>query len=352
MSEQQPLPAIIVTGSSGLLGRPVCERLAELGHTVYGFDRVGLPEPPKEVGRVFDIECDLTDSTQVHHAVERVRHETGGRLASVVHLAAYYDFSGEDSPMYEDVTVNGTDRLLNALSTFELEQFIFTSTMLVHQACEIGERIQEDSPLEGKWAYPKSKVDTERLILEGHPNVRSVLLRIAGVYTDFGRQPTLVQQIKRIYHKDFQSHVFPGDTNSGQAVVHVDDCADAIVQTVVKRDSIASRTPILIGEPDLMSYEELQKEIGTLIHGEEWSTMQVPKPVAKIGAAVIGACNEDEFIKPFMIDMADDHYAVDTSRAQNLLNWHPKHCLRERLPKIIDFLKRNPEQFMKLNGLV
>jgi len=351
MSDQQSHPAVIVTGSSGLLGRPVCERLAAQGFTVYGFDRLGLPEPPKEIDGVYDIECDLTDYTQVHHAVDRVRQETEGKLASVVHLAAYYDFSGEDSPLYEKVTVNGTDRLLNALSNFDLEQFIFTSTMLVHQACEIGERIREDTPLEAKWPYPKSKIQTEQLIRDGHPDVNSVFLRVAGVYTDYGRQPTLVQQIDRIYEKDLQSHLFPGDTNSGQAVVHLDDCVDAIERTVVNRHSIPAATPILIAEAELMSYSELQQEVGQLIHGQEWTTLQIPKPVAKLGASAIAAFSEDPFIKPFMIDIADDHYAVDISRAQDLLGWQPQHSLKAMLPKIVDLLKKDPEQFKKLNGL-
>ena len=65
-------------------------------------------------------------------------------------MAAYYDFSGQDSDAYDEITVKGTDRLLNALSNFELEQFIFTSTMLVHEPCEPGQRIAEDDPLLAK----------------------------------------------------------------------------------------------------------------------------------------------------------------------------------------------------------
>ncbi len=39
----------------------------------------------------------------------------GGRVASVIHLAAYFDFSGEASSKYQEVTVEGTRRLLRAL---------------------------------------------------------------------------------------------------------------------------------------------------------------------------------------------------------------------------------------------
>lgn len=348
----QRRPAVIVTGSSGLLGQPVCIALAERGYDVFGFDRVGLPEPPKAHPNVHDIECDITSYENVRGAVEDVRRHTDGKLASVVHMAAFYDFSGKESEAYDEITVNGTDRLLNALSDFDLEQFIFTSTMLVHEPCELGQHISEDDPQSAKWPYPESKIETERLIRDGHPGVRSVFLRIAGVYTDHGRQPTIVQQIKRIYEQDFQSHFFPGDTATGQAAVHIDDAVDAIVATVQNRARIEPKTAILIGEPDPPSYETLQDEIGRRIHGQDWTTIYVPESFARIGAAVADKLSGGEsFIKPFMVAMADDHYALDITRAKQMLGWEPKHRLLDRLPKIIDSLRENPDEWYRKNGL-
>ena len=347
-----PPPAVIVTGSSGLLGIPVCGQLAECGYEVFGFDRVGLPEPPKNLDHVYDVECDITSYENVRGAIAEVRQKTAGKLASVVHMAAYYDFTGEDSTAYDAITVNGTDRLLNALSDFELEQFVFTSTMLLHEPCKPGERISEQDPLSAKWPYPESKIETERLIREGHSKVRSVFLRLAGVYTDYGKQPTLVQQIKRIYEKDFQSHFFPGDTDTGQSLVHLDDAVDAIVATVQNRQQIAAKTAILIGEPDPPSYEILQDQIGQQIHGQDWTTIYIPKPVARVGAAVNDTLSGGEtFIKPFMVNLAGDHYALDISRAKKLLGWEPKHRLLDQLPVIIDLLKKHPDQWYRQNGL-
>lgn len=345
-------PCVIVTGSAGLLGSPVCQSLADRGYEVFGFDRVGLPEPPKSHPLVHDIEIDITEYDSVRGAAEDLRRRGIERIASVVHLAAYYDFSGEDSPLYEKVTINGTDRLLNALSSFQLDQFVFSSTMLVHAPCEIGQRIREGDPLEAKWPYPQSKIKTERLIREGHPALRSVLLRLAGVYNEWGLQPTLVQQIKRIYEEDFQGHFFPGNAEAGQSPIHLDDAVDAIVRTVENRERIEPHTPILVGEPDPPSYEQLQDAIGELIHGTQWSTLRVPKPLAKAGAAVTDTLSGgDAFIKPFMISMADDHYALDISRAEELLQWKPQHRLIDVLPDIVQRLKDNPHQWYRENKL-
>lgn len=345
-------PVVIVTGSAGLIGQQVCAALAENGFEVFGLDRVGLPEPPKSSPHIHDMECDLTDYNTVRGAMSNLKKQAGTKIASAVHLAAYYDFSGEDSPLYEAVTVEGTDRFLNALQLFDLEQFIFTSTMLVHEPCEVGERIKEDSPLEAKWPYPESKIKTEEVITAAHPNVRSVLLRVAGIYNEWGKQPTLVQQIKRIYEKDFRSYLFPGNPEAGQSLVHIDDVVDSIVRAVERRQSIESQTPLLIGEPDPPSYEELQDAIGKQIHGDEWSTLCVPESLAKVGAAVTDRLSGGEaFIKPFMVSMADDHYALDISRAKQLLAWQPKHGLSEELPKILDRLLENPREWYARNGL-
>ena len=57
------------------------------------------------------------------------------------------------------------------------------------------------------------------------------------------------------------------------------------------------------------------------------------------------------FIKPFMVDMAGDHYALDVSRARDLLGWQPKHRLSEFLPDMIKVMLRNPEEWDKENHL-
>jgi nucleoside-diphosphate-sugar epimerase len=68
-----------------------------------------------------------------------------------VHLAAYYDFSGAPSHKYDEVTVGGTRNLLQQLAGCDVDQFLFSSTMLVHAPGRPGEKITEDSPLAPRW---------------------------------------------------------------------------------------------------------------------------------------------------------------------------------------------------------
>src|SRR5207245_9929545 len=98
---------ILVTGSSGLIGSALVRRRGEQ-YSLVGFDKGGPSHLPPEA------ECvcvDLTSDESLKEGLDRLRCGYGDRIASVIHLAAYYDFSGEPSPKYEDVTVRGTERL-------------------------------------------------------------------------------------------------------------------------------------------------------------------------------------------------------------------------------------------------
>ena len=342
---------VLVTGSSGLVGSATIRRLAEDSRIV-GFDREQSPHPPPQA------ECvciDLTDEESLTLGMERIRYAYGACIASVVHLAAYYDFSGETSDKYEQITVRGTERLLRALRGFQVEQILFSSTMLVHAPCQPGQRIDEDWPLEPKWDYPSSKVRTEELIRAQRGDIPAVLLRIAGVYTDRCRSIPLAHQMQRIYERRLTSRVFPGDTSHGQAFVHLDDVVEAIRLAVRRRRELPSETVLLIGEDETLSYDELQRTLGRLIHGEEageWDTREVPKAVAKMGAWLQDVVpGEQPFIKPWMIDLADDHFALDITRARRTLGWEPKRSLRDTLPRMVEALKCDTPRFYRENKL-
>jgi len=348
MSQQKD--TVIITGSSGLIGSPTVKRLAEQFRVV-GFDKEGGKRHPPAVAECVCV--DLTSDESMQGALERVRIGYGERIASVIHLAAYYDFSGEPSPLYEEVTVRGTDRLLRGLREFQVGQFVFSSTMLVHAPTEPGRPINEDWPLEPKWDYPKSKVKTEQLIREQRGDIPIVLLRMAGVYEDRCRSIPLAHQIQRIYERWLVGRVYPGDTSHGQAFVHLNDLVDVFSRVVERRASLPPETVLLIGEPETLSYDELQRAFGRLLHGEEWQTKQIPKPLAKTGAWLEEHIpfGEEPFIKPWMIDLADDHYELDISRARTLLGWEPRRSLRETLPKMVAALKADPLDWYRANKL-
>ncbi|MCO6047492.1 NAD(P)-dependent oxidoreductase [Aeoliella sp. ICT_H6.2] len=344
---------VIVTGSSGLIGGRICERLKQQ-YTVVGLD---IQKPESPVANVEYLDCDLTDDKSVDAALATVRNSHGRHVASVVHLAAYYDFAGEDSPLYHDLTVEGTRRMLRGLHAFDrVEQFVFSSSLLVMKPCEPGEKLTETSPARAEWQYPESKLAAEDVIRREAGAIPAVILRLAGVYDEYGHSLPITQNIRRIAEKEMESYFYPGDAERGQAFVHLDDLVDCFERTVQHRGDLDPFETFLIAEDECLSYESLQDLIGEELHGvDDWPTIRIPKVVAKAGAWVkdkAAASEQDRpFIKPWMVDMADAHYPVDNSKAQKRLAWVPKHRLSETLPKMLWHLKKNPRQWYELNHL-
>ncbi|MGQ0654159.1 MAG: NAD-dependent epimerase/dehydratase family protein [Betaproteobacteria bacterium] len=348
-------PLVVITGAAGDIGSALTEAL-KADYALVGLDRPGKKASIALIG------VDLTSDDSVAKALDELRERHGARIASVIHLAAYFDFTGEPSPLYEKVNLEGTRRLLAGLQRFEVEQFLYCGTMLVHAPCAPGERIDEAAPMAPKWAYPQSKAATEDVVRENHGRIPYVLLHLAGVYDERTCVPTLAHQIARIYERDLQSYLYAGDTRAGQSMLHKEDMVDAFRRTVDRRKELPPETTILIGEPEPMGYDELQDAIGRLIHGEkEWTTLSLPKPLARAGAAiqqrlepvVPDAIDQGEkpFVRPFMVAMADDHYALDISKARRLLGWEPRHRLRAVLPKLVRALKADPEAWYEGNKL-
>ena len=345
---------IIVTGSNGRIGDAVMKRFAGRFSDVVGFDRKA-PNPPPP-GCTY-VAVEITSDESVREGLRMIREHHGTRVVSVVHLAAYYDFFGEPSDKYDKITVEGTARLIRELQAqlFEVEQFIFSSTMLVHRPGEPGEFINEDWLLEPTWAYPESKVRTEQLIRETRGAIPAALLRISGVYDDLCHSIPLANQMKRIYERQLTSRIYSGSTAHGQAFMHMDDLVDAIALTVERRSELPREVPILLGEPEALSYDELQHTFARLIIGEELETLEVPQPLAPLAKAGAWALEKlpgaDPFIKPWMIDRANDHYALDITRARTLLGWEPKRTLRQTIPNMVAALKADPLGFYKENDL-
>ncbi len=348
-------PIVLITGATGNLGGSLARALAG-EYRIVGLDRTAKRADFPVV------EADFSSDASVAGALDQVRQRFGPRIASVIHLVAFFDFTGEDNPLYQTVNVDGTRRLLRALRDFEVEQFLYASTMLVHAPCRPGERIDERQPVDPRWAYPRSKAAAEAVIREEHGRIPYVLLRLAGVYDEHSMVPTLAQQMARIYERDLHSYFYSGSTAVGQSMLHRDDMVDAFCRTVARRRQLPAETEILVGEPDAVGYDALQDEVGYLIHGaDDWPTIRLPKAVAAAGAwaqnklepvipdAVDGG--QAPFIKPFMVAMADDHYALDVRRAADLLGWKPRHRLKDELPRMVAALKHDPAAWYQTNGV-
>ncbi|MCW8091646.1 vitamin K epoxide reductase family protein [Alteromonas sp. ASW11-130] len=356
MAQNKQQSIVLLTGASGDVGAALCESLKQ-SHYV-----IGLDIKPCEAADE-SIKCDFTSRDSIKFALHKIADKHSKHFVAVIHLAAYFDFTGEDNPLYDKLNVEGTQFFLEALQEYEVENFIYSSTMLVHEAGVPGQKITEDSPINPGWAYPESKAKAEQAIKEYHGDIPYTILRMAGLYDEKSAVPTLSHQIARIYERQLKSGLYSGDAQAGQAFLHKDDMIDLFARAIEKRKSLPDETVILAGESEVMSYQALQNRIGHIIYGErEWTTISVPEFVAKPGAWVEEHAEpvipdaidhgEKPFIRPFMIDLSSDHYDLDNSRAEKLLGWRPKHRIYDGIKALIVNLKSDPPAWYKRNGIV
>lgn len=173
---------VLLTGSSGWLGRYLAPMLRQAGHAVVGLDL--LPGPDTEVVG------SITDGP----LVEKAMREHG--IDAVVHSATLHkpDLARFSSQAFVDVNVTGTLNLLQAAAATGVSRFVYTSTT----SLMISERIraelddaavwldEESGPLAPRNMYGVTKLAAENLCRIHHVEQRlnCVVLRVGRFFPE------------------------------------------------------------------------------------------------------------------------------------------------------------------------
>lgn len=185
---------VLLTGSSGWLGRFLAPALRVAGHEVFGFD-VAPGEYTEIIASVADTE-----------AVKRVFSEF--EVEAVIHAGALHkpDLVGQPAQAFIDVNLTGTLNLLTCAIHHGIERFVLTSTtsLMISQAIRAEEGMaaiwldERSGPLEPRNIYGVTKLAAEGLCRDAFVN--------HGL-------PCVVLRTSRFFPEDDDTHSAPSGEN-------------------------------------------------------------------------------------------------------------------------------------------
>ena len=176
---------VLVTGSSGRIGSKVAERLA-LDMDVTGID-LCPGDYTTHVGNFTD--ASLLDSIMVD-------------VQAVVHCAAYHapHIGLVDDNLFQEVNVNGTERLLEKALAHRVNRFVYTSTTSVY-GCTTRPKLEASWVTEQLEPNPEDIYDTTKLAAEelceqaSKSGLDTIVLRMSRCFPE----PDFLQVFYRLY---------------------------------------------------------------------------------------------------------------------------------------------------------
>jgi len=310
----------LVTGSTGILGRPLCHTLHSHEWRVTGVTRMQEAGPWDE-----SIQADLTShgTFSMPSDIDTVFH-----LAGKTHALSE---TKQEEEEYFRINTEGTRKLLEAAKQARVRRFVFFSSV---KAINEGSAdcLDEASPCHPVTPYGKSKREAERLVLEGNYVPEPVVLRLSMVYgpATKGNLPRMIEAVAKGH--------FPPIPEFGnqRSMVHVDDVVQAAILAAERPEAIGQIYHVTDGQPYSTRelYEWICRALGKPIPGWRIPEM-VFRGLAKIGD-VIGALQGRRFMfDSDTLEKLTGSAWYSSRKIEQELGYHAKYQLRDSLPGIL-----------------
>lgn len=347
------LPRLLVTGASGFVGR----RLLELGRPHYRIEAVDLRSQGESgAPRHRNIrwhQMDLANPEAVAGLASRLAEDGG--LDACVHLAAYYDFTGEDHPEYTRTNVGGLRNLLEACAGLGLERFVYASSLAACRFPPPGGALDETSEPDGEHPYAVSKRRGEALLAEYGDRVPSCIVRFAALFSDWCEYPPLFVFLDTWLSKRWNARILGGRGRSAVPYLHVRDAAFFLLRVLEKRNELEPREVLLASPDGAVTHQELYEAATDYFYGAVPRPLHMPRPLAAAGMwmrDLVGrALGQRPFERPWMARYIDAQLTADAGHTRLRLGWQPRGRLEviHRLPFLIENLRSEPVEWLRRN---
>jgi nucleoside-diphosphate-sugar epimerase len=348
-------PWVIITGATGFLGGQLVRQMRK-EYRVFALDRRTPAEADAPQGPGIEwFQVDLGRVDQLREVFNRIREMGGAQL--LLHLAAYYDFSGEDSPEYQRTNVGGTRNVLELAEPLHLRRFVFTSSIAACPFPEAGAKVTEETPPTPTFPYARSKLLGEALVREYRDRIPSCIVRPAAIFSDWGEYEPLTVFLGTWCSRAWNSRVLGGRGESAVPYLHVEDLLSFLVR-VVEKDEELRPCEVLQASPDgCTSHAELFRAATRCFFGRERAPLLMPAALARPGMRareLLGrATGRMPFERSWMADYIDRRLDVDASLTRRRIDWapDPDRGIVSRMPQLVDHLRNSPALWRKMNAL-
>lgn len=232
---------VLLTGSSGWLGRFLASRLRASGHQVTGLDVVS--------GADTDLVGSIADRAAVDCAFAR-------GVEAVIHAGALHkpDIARYPAQAFVDVNVTGTLNLLEAAVAAGHDRFVFTSTT----SLMISQAVRDEVDKAAVWLdetsaplAPRNIYGVTKLAAEG----------LCRVYASERGLPVTVLRTARFFPEDDDTHrSLSGENLKANEFLHrrltVEDAADAHLAALERAPTLGFDT-FLLSAPNPFSLHEV-----------------------------------------------------------------------------------------------
>lgn len=343
---------LIVTGASGFIGRHLLDALKErfpiVGLARRSQVRSGAPVHENITWH----QVDIGDRPELEDVFEQI-----GRTEDdiVVHLAAHYDFTGEEHPEYRRTNVDGLRNVLDLCRGLRPRRLLFSSSLAACAFPKPPAVLDEASPPDGDHIYAETKRIGERMLDEYRDAFPSTILRFAALFSDWCEYPPLFMFLETWLSSAWNARMLGGRGRSAIPYLHVRDLVTFLHRVIVRADEHDHGTVLIGSGNGAVSHEELFDAATRDWFGRRQGPIHMPKLLCGPGmrARLISGrlLGDVPFERPWMARYIDESLTVDATRTHEILGWKPRERLEivRRLPLLLAQRRTDPLEWNRRN---
>jgi len=298
---------VLITGSSGFLGKHLIKACVDAGHEVVGLDI----KPTTVLPGFEEHECDITNVEQVNNVIAASKPDIG------IHLAAALAQFVHDQKRLHQINVDGTRNVLEAIFKADAKQFIFLSSVEVY-GVKVPIPCPESAPLNPVCKYGRDKVEGEAMCKEFMDKGMAItIFRPPTIAGPGQNEPNLLSQVRSA--RAGKSILMPGGGITRLQMVNVLDVCAAILLAIGNAE--ANGRTFNLGSDDVPTMRDTAIALFNHV-GKPVRLASIPAGFARFMVKLLHPLHLSP-VEPQHLEIALRDYMFDTSLARQVLGWMP-----------------------------